>query len=67
MAGEMRRNGAVYSDVDDTTLLLQAAFDATLPKLIAEDVPLFMGIVEDLFPDQQRIHEDTTILKVRGR
>ena len=64
MAGEMRRNRASYSHIDDTTLLLQAVFDASLPKFIAEDVPLFMGIVEDLFPNYRKVEEDTTVLKV---
>lgn len=64
VAGEMRRNKAAYNHIDDTTLLLQAVFDASLPKFIAEDVPLFMGIVEDLFPNYNNMTEDTTVLKV---
>ena len=60
----MRRNRTSYSHIDDTTLLLQAVFDASLPKFIAEDVPLFMGIVEDLFPNYESLSEDNTLLKV---
>ena len=55
----------MYSHIDDTTLLLQAVFDASIPKFIAEDVPLFMGIVEDLFPNYEHFKEDTLILRVR--
>ena len=64
VAGEMRRNKTMYSHIDDTTLLLQAVFDASIPKFIAEDVPLFMGIVEDLFPAFENFKEDTLILRV---
>ena len=64
VAGEMRRNKTLYSHIDDTTLLLQAVFDASIPKFIAEDVPLFMGIVEDLFPNFENFKEDTLLLRV---
>ncbi|KAL5256854.1 hypothetical protein ACHWQZ_G011949 [Mnemiopsis leidyi] len=63
VAGEMRRNKTMYSHIDDTTLLLQAVFDASIPKFIAEDVPLFMGIVEDLFPKFEHFKEDTLVLR----
>lgn len=42
----------------------QAVFDASIPKFIAEDVPLFMGIVEDLFPNFENFKEDTLLLRV---
>ena len=47
-AGNLRStNGDIWSEA---TIVLSAALDVNLPKFTANDLPLFKGIVSDLFP-----------------
>jgi len=47
MAGQLKRN---YSDLPEDIVLMRALRDMNMPKFVFEDVPLFQGLINDLFP-----------------
>ncbi|XP_047141246.1 dynein axonemal heavy chain 10 isoform X1 [Hydra vulgaris] len=47
MAGELKRNS---TELNEDVVLMRALRDMNLPKFIFEDVPLFLGLIADLFP-----------------
>ncbi|KAG9487630.1 hypothetical protein GDO78_007443, partial [Eleutherodactylus coqui] len=47
MAGELKRGSP---DLSEDVVLMRALRDMNLPKFIFEDVPLFLGLISDLFP-----------------
>ncbi|XP_009868408.1 PREDICTED: dynein heavy chain 10, axonemal, partial [Apaloderma vittatum] len=47
MAGELKRGSA---HLTEEVVLMRALRDMNLPKLVFEDVPLFLGLISDLFP-----------------
>jgi len=47
MAGELKRTAP---DLDEELVLMRALRDMNLPKFVFEDVPLFLGLIQDLFP-----------------
>ena len=47
MAGELKRGSP---DLPEDVVLMRALRDMNLPKFVYEDVPLFLGLIGDLFP-----------------
>jgi dynein heavy chain len=47
MAGQLKRQ---YSELPEDIVLMRALRDMNMPKFVFEDVPLFSGLINDLFP-----------------
>ncbi|XP_014674920.1 PREDICTED: dynein heavy chain 10, axonemal-like [Priapulus caudatus] len=47
MAGELKRGSP---NLSEDVVLMRALRDMNLPKFVFEDVPLFLGLISDLFP-----------------
>ena len=47
MAGDLKRGSP---DLSEDVVLMRALRDSNMPKYVFEDVPLFLGLVNDLFP-----------------
>lgn len=71
MAGQLKRTSG---DLPENVVLMRALRDMNLPKFVYDDVPLFLGLIKDLFPDMDcpRVHypdfNETveTVLKEHG-
>ncbi len=50
MAGSLRRR---HPDVSEEKVLINAMRDSNIPKFLVQDLPLFMGIIQDLFPSAE--------------
>ena len=49
MAGALKR---AAPEMAEALVLMRALRDMNLPKLVFDDVPLFLGLVRDLFPGE---------------
>lgn len=47
MAGQLKRS---YSEMPEDLVLMRALRDMNMPKFVFDDVPLFHGLINDLFP-----------------
>jgi dynein heavy chain len=54
MAGSLKRGAP---DMSEQLVLMRALRDMNLPKFIFDDVPLFLGLINDLFPGEHRCSE----------
>ena len=50
MAGGLKRNSP---DIAEELTLIRACRDSNIPKFVASDIPLFNGILSDLFPGRE--------------
>jgi len=48
MAGALKRDSP---DISENLVLMRALRDMNMPKFVFEDVPLFKGLIQDLFPN----------------
>lgn len=52
MAGALKRGAP---DMSESLVLMRALRDMNLPKFVFDDVPLFLGLIGDLFPGNSRL------------
>jgi dynein heavy chain, axonemal len=50
MAGSLKRR---FPGMAEALVLMRALRDTNLPKLVYDDVPLFLGLIGDLFPGKE--------------
>ena len=58
----LNRAGQLYrteASLPEEILLMRALRDMNVPKLVTEDVPLFQGLFQDLFPNAELPENDT--------
>ena len=48
MAGNLKR---ANPDLPEEVVLIRAMRDSNVPKFVADDLPLFRALIQDLFPD----------------
>ncbi|XP_038654802.1 dynein heavy chain 14, axonemal-like [Scyliorhinus canicula] len=69
MAGQKKRAAQIeqpkipMNQIDESHILIHALKDANLPKFLAEDVPLFVNILDDLFPGLTTPRTETHLLQ----
>ena len=63
-AGSLKRN---YPKEEEARLALRAISDCNIPKFLTDDIPLFEGIISDLFPTTNKAKPDYETLLIQVR
>jgi dynein heavy chain len=58
-AGKLKKK---YPDLDEDRITLRALVDVNIPKFTVNDIPLFNGIIGDLFPSTTILETDLSLL-----
>ena len=58
MAGGLKRQ---YAKMSEELVLMRCLRDSNMPKFVFEDVPLFTGLINDLFPGKLGGFHDTYV------
>ena len=58
MAGSLKRSSP---DMSEALVLMRALRDMNLPKFVYDDVPLFLGLINDLFPGELACKQHTCL------
>ncbi len=59
MAGSLKRSSP---DMSEALVLMRALRDMNLPKFVYDDVPLFLGFINDLFPGMASYDQLTCVV-----
>ncbi|KAL0236923.1 hypothetical protein PCE1_000320 [Barthelona sp. PCE] len=59
-AGGIKRN---EPDTSEDIILLRALRDSNIPKLVSDDIGLFLGLIQDLFPGIETVEQDRGIFQ----
>jgi dynein heavy chain len=62
MAGGLKR---ANPNMQENDVLIKAMRDSNIPKFLADDLPLFNALVQDLFPEFQVTNMDYGILETQ--
>lgn len=62
MAGNLKR---ANPELPEDVVLIRAMRDSNVPKFVADDLPLFSALINDLFPGVEVPEEVSTSLKAQ--